>query len=120
MSPMSPLPSPPRMGPGARTATGFAVGCLSIPVVPPAFAAGLGRARARLTVRTFAMIGTVMGPTSEVGVAPECTEPRKPEGLRGPATGVAYFLTSNRSAFITLFHAATKSLTNFSLESFSP
>ena len=46
------------------------------------------------------------------------TVPRGPSGPRG--TGSGRYRTSNRSASITLVHAATKSFTNFSFESAQP
>ena len=47
-SPTSPLPSPDRFGPGARTWTGPSTGCLPIPV-DLTFLWGLGRGRPTLT-----------------------------------------------------------------------
>jgi len=52
MSPTSPLPSPSRMVPGARTRTGSGVGALSMPVVASPRWYGFGRTRARFTEST--------------------------------------------------------------------
>src|SRR6476646_4104595 len=61
MSPCRPLPSPPSIGPGARTVTVSSVGRLSMPVSCEPLSE-LGRRWARLTVKTCAM-ARAYGPT---------------------------------------------------------
>src|SRR5262249_38520896 len=57
-SPTSPRPSPPCIGPGARTATASSVGRLSMPVAGAPLS-GFSRGCARLTVKTLAIPMTI-------------------------------------------------------------
>jgi len=66
MSPTSPLPSPSRLLPGARTRTGSDVGTLSMPVRPTSRLSGFGRARARFTDST-APATEVLGTSMRMG-----------------------------------------------------
>src|SRR6516225_6177335 len=72
-SPTSPLPTPPCMGPGARTMTGSVTATLSMPVtfdIP--FGSGFVRTRATLTDKTVAtrirLLGRLPSPAADLRV----------------------------------------------------